>query len=99
MLFSPPVITATHLITPAINALFHTMGLKSLRPRRHMLSLSRKGVVVVAMVMVMIVVAEGEVDAVIIPILGTNRVPMAAPKILKMTNLQLMESRRKTERG
>ncbi len=64
-----------------------------------MLSLSRKGVVVVAMVMVMIVVAEGEVDAVIIPILGTNRVPMAAPKILKMTNLQLMESRRKTERG
>ena len=99
MLFSPPVITAAHLITPAINVLFHTMRPKSLRPRRHVLSLSRKGVVVVAVVMVVIVVAEGEVEAVIVPILGTNGVPMAAPKILKMINLQLMESRRKTERG
>jgi hypothetical protein len=56
-------------------------------------------VVVVAVVVVVIVVAEGEVEAVIIPILGTNGVPMAAPKILKMINLQLMELRRKTERG
>ncbi len=95
MLFSPPVITAVQLITPAINALFHAMRPKSLRPRRHVLSLSRKGVVVVAMVVVVIVVAEGEVEAVIVPILGTNGVPMAAPKILKMTNLQLMETRKK----
>ena len=91
MLFSPPVITAAHLITPAINALFHAMRPKSLRPRRHVLSLSRKGVVVMAVVVVVIVVAEGEVEAVIVPILGTNGVPMAAPKILKMINLQLME--------
>ena len=61
--------------------------------------MSRKGVVVVAVVVVAIVVAKGEVKAVIAPILGTNGVPMAAPKILKMTNLQLMESRRKTGRG
>ncbi len=98
MLFSPPVITAAHLITPAI-ALFHAMRLKSLRPKRHMLSLSRKGMVVVAVVLVVIVVAKGEVKAVIVPILGTNGVPMAAPKILKMINLQLIESRRKTEHG
>ncbi len=50
-------------------------------------------------VMVVIVVAKGEVEAVIVPILGTNGVPMAAPKILKMINLQLMESRRKMEPG
>jgi hypothetical protein len=99
MLFSLPVITAAHLITPTINALFHVMRPKSLRPRRHVLSLSKKGVVVVALVVVVIVVAKGEVKAVIVPILGTNGVPMTAPKILKMTNLQLMESRRKTERG
>ena len=99
MHFSPPVITEVHLITPAINAFFHMMRLKSLRPRRHVLSLSRKGVVVVAVVVVVIVVAEGEVQVVIVPILGTNGVPMAAPKILKMTNLQLMELRRKLERG
>ena len=99
MLFSPPVITAAHLITPAINALFHAMRPKSLRPKRHVLSLSRKGMVVVAMVVVVIIVAEGAVKAVIVPILGTSGVPMAAPKILKMTNLQLMESRRETERG
>ncbi len=99
MLFSPPVITAVHLITPAINALFHTMRLKSLKPRRHVLSLSRKGVVVVAVVVVVIVRAKGEVEVVIIQILGINGVPMVAPKILKMINLQLMESRRKTERG
>ncbi len=100
MLFSPPVITAAHLITPAINALFHAMRLKSLRPRRHVLSLSRKGMVVVAVVVVVIIVAKGEVKkVVIVPILGTNGVPMAAPKILKMINLQLMESRRKTECG
>ncbi len=99
MLFSPPVITAAHLITPAINALFHVIRPKSLRPRRHVLSLSRKGMVVVAVVMVVIVVAEGAFEAVIVPILGTNGVPMAAPKILKMANLQLMELRRKTERG
>ncbi len=99
MLFSPPVITAAHLITPAINALFHAMRPKSLRPRRHVLSLSRKGMVVVAMVMVVIVVAKGKVKVVIVPILGTNGVPMAALKILKMINLQLIESRRKTERG
>ncbi len=99
MLFSPPVITAAHLITPAINALFHAMRPKSLRPGRHMLSLSRKGVVVVAVVVVVIVVAKGEVEAVIVPILGTKGVPMAAPKILKMTNLQLMELRRKSEHG
>ncbi len=61
--------------------------------------MSRKGVVVMAVVVVVIVVAEGAVKAVIVPILGTNGVPMAAPKILKMTNLQLMESRRKTGRG
>ncbi len=99
MLFSLPVITVAHLITPAINALFHAMRTKSLRPRRRVLSLSRKGVVVVAVVMVVIVVAKGAVEVVIVPILGTNGVPMAAPKILKMTNLQLMESRRKMERG
>jgi hypothetical protein len=99
MLFSLPVITAVHLITPAINLLFHTMRPKSLKPRSHVLSLSRKGVVVVAVVMVGIVVAKGEVKAVIVPILGTNGVPMAAPKILKMTNLQLVESRRKTKCG
>ncbi len=64
-----------------------------------MLSLSRKGMVVVAVVMMVIVVAEGEVEAVIVPRLGTNGVPMAAPKIVKMIILQLMESRRKTERG
>ncbi len=64
-----------------------------------MLSLSQKGVVVVAVVVVVIVVAKGEVEAVIVPILGTNGVPMVAPKILKMTNLQLMELRRKLERG
>jgi hypothetical protein len=79
MLFSPPVITATHLITPAINALFHTMRPKLLRPRRHVLSLSRKDMVVVAAVVAVIIVAEGEVEAVIVPILGTDRVPMAAP--------------------
>jgi hypothetical protein len=79
MLFSPPVITAAHLITPAINALFHAMRPKSLRPRRHVLSLSRKGVVVVAVVVAVILVAEGEIEAVIVPILGTNGVPMAAP--------------------
>ncbi len=78
MLFSPPVITAAHLITPAINALFHAMRSKSLRPRRHMLNLSRKGVVVVAMVVAVIIVAKGEVEAVIVPILGSNGVPMAA---------------------
>ncbi len=99
MLFSPPVITAVHLITSAINALFHVMRPKSLGPRRHVLSLSRKGVVVVTMVVVVIVVAKGEVEAVIVQILGTTGVPMAAPKILKMINLQLMELRRKTERG
>ncbi len=99
MLFSPPVITAAHLIAPAINTLFHAMRPKSLRPRRHILSLSKKGVVVVAVVVVVVVVAKGEVKAVIVPILGTNGVPMAAPKILKMTNLQLMKSRRKTEHG
>jgi hypothetical protein len=44
-----------------------------------MLSFSRKGVVVVAVVVAVIVVAEGGVKAVIIPILGTNGVPMAAP--------------------
>jgi hypothetical protein len=99
MLFSPPVITAVHLITPVINALFHAMRPKSLRPRRHVLSLSRKGVVVVAVVVVMIVVAKGEVEAVIVPILGTNGVPMAPPKILKIINLQLTESRSKTECG
>jgi hypothetical protein len=99
MLFSPPVVTAAHLITPAINALFHAMRLKSLRPRRHVLTLSRKGVVVVAVVVMVIVVAEGEVEVVIVPIIGTNGVPMAAPKILKMINLQLMESRRKMECG
>ncbi len=99
MLFSPPVITAAHLITQAINALFYAMRPKSLRPRRHVLSLSRKGVVVVAVVMVVIVVAKGAVEAVIVPIVGTNEVPMAAPKILKMTYLQLMESRRKSECG
>ncbi len=64
-----------------------------------MLSLSRKGVVVMAVVVVVIVVAEGEVKAVIIPILGTNAVPVTAPKILKMINLQLMKPKRKTERG
>jgi hypothetical protein len=52
-----------------------------------------------AVVVVVIEVAEGAVKAVIVPILGTSGVPMAAPKILKMTNLQLMELRRKTERG
>ncbi len=78
MLFSPPVITEVHLITPAINALFHAMRPKSLMPRRHVLSLSRKGVVVVAVVMTVIVVAKGEVKAVIAPILGTNGAPMAA---------------------
>jgi hypothetical protein len=51
------------------------------------------------MVVVVIVVAKGEVEAVIVEILGTNGVPMVAPKILKMINLQLMELRRKTERG
>ncbi len=61
--------------------------------------MSRKGVVVVAVVMVVIVVAEGEVKAVIVPILGTSGEPMVAPKILKMINLQLMELRRKMERG
>jgi hypothetical protein len=61
--------------------------------------LSRKVVVVVAVVVVVIAVAEGAVKAVIVPILGTNGVPMAAPKFLKMTNLQLMELRRKPERG
>jgi hypothetical protein len=99
MLFSPPVITAVHLITPAINALFHAMRPKPLRPRRHVLSLSRKGMMVVAVVVVVIIVAKGEVEAVIVPILGTNGVPMAAPKILRMISLQLMESRRKTECG
>ncbi len=78
MLFSPPVITAAHLITPAINDLFHAMRPKSLRPRRHILSLSRKGMVVVAVVVVVIVVAKGEVETVIVPILGTNGVPMVA---------------------
>ncbi len=77
----------------------HAMKPKSLRPKRHVLSLSRKGVVVVAVVVVVIIVAKGEVKAVIVPILGTNGVPMAAPKILKMINLQLMELRRKMERG
>jgi hypothetical protein len=72
MLFSPPVITAVHLITPGINALFHALRLKSLRPRRQVLSLSRMGMVVVAVVVVVIVVAKGEVKAVIVPILGTN---------------------------
>jgi hypothetical protein len=38
MLFSLPVITVAHLITPAINALLHAMRPKSLRPRRHVLS-------------------------------------------------------------
>ncbi len=99
MLFSPPVVTVVHLITPAINALFHAMRPKSLRPRRHMLSLSRKGMVVVAVVMVVIVLAKGEVEVVIVPILGTNGVPMASPKILKMINIQLMELKRKMERG
>ncbi len=61
--------------------------------------MSRKGMVVVAVVVVVIVVAEEEVEVVIVPILRTNGVPMAAPKILKMTNLQLMELRRKTECG
>jgi hypothetical protein len=81
MLFSPPVKTAVHLITPVINALFHVMRPKSLRPRRHVLSLSRKGMVVVVMAMVVavIVMAKGEVKVVIVPILGTNGVPMAAP--------------------
>jgi hypothetical protein len=79
MLFSPPVITVAHLITPAINALFHTMRPKSLRPRRHVLSLSRKGMVVVAVVVAVITVAKREVEAVIVPILETNWVPMAAP--------------------
>jgi hypothetical protein len=55
--------------------------------------------VVMAVVVVVIVVAKGEVKVVIVPILGTNGVPMVALKILKMINLQLMESRRKTERG
>ncbi len=99
MFFSPPVITVVHLITPAINALFHAMRPKSLRPRRHVLSLSRKGVVVVAVIVVVIIVTKKEVKAVIVPILGTSEVPMAAPKILKMINLQLMESRRKTGHG
>ena len=62
-----------------------------------MLSLSRKGVVVVAVLVVVIVVAKGGVEAVIVPILGTNGVPMAASKILKMINLQLMELRKKME--
>jgi hypothetical protein len=80
MLFSPPVITVVQLITPAINALFHVMRPKSLRPRRYVLSLSRKGVVVLAVVMVVIVVAKGGGDeAVIVLILVTNGVPMAAP--------------------
>ncbi len=48
-----------HLITPGINALFHAMRPKSLRPKRHVLSLSRKGMVVMAVVLVVIVVAEG----------------------------------------
>jgi hypothetical protein len=99
MLFLPPVIAAAHMITPAINALFHTMRLKSLRPRRHVLSLSRRGVVVVAVIVVVNVVAEGEVKVVIIPILGINGEPMVALIILKMINLQLMESRRKMECG
>jgi hypothetical protein len=44
------------------------------------LSLSRKGMVVVAMVVAVIVVAKGEVKAVLIVlILETNGVPMAAP--------------------
>ncbi len=64
-----------------------------------MLSLSRKGVVVVAVVVVVTVLAKGEVEVVIVQILGTNGVPTAAPKILKMINLQLMELRRKMERG
>jgi hypothetical protein len=59
MLFSKPVITATHLTTPAINTLFHVMRLKSLRPRRHVLSLSRKGMVAMAVVMAVIIVAKG----------------------------------------
>ncbi len=67
----------------------------NIRPRRHVLSLSRKGMVVVAVVMVV----EGKVKAVIVPILGTNGVSMAASQLLKMINLQLIESRRKTERG
>jgi hypothetical protein len=36
--------------------------------------------VVVAVVVVVIVVAKGEVKVVIVPILGTNGVPTAAPK-------------------
>jgi hypothetical protein len=79
MLFLLPVITAAHLITPAINALFHVMRPKSLRPRRHVLSLSRKGMVVVVVVVAVIIVAKGEVEVVIVPILGTNGVPMVAP--------------------
>ncbi len=35
--------------------------------------------VVVAVVVAVVVVAKGEVKAVIVPILGTNGVPMAAP--------------------
>jgi hypothetical protein len=54
------------------------MRLKSLRPRRHILSLSRKGVVVMAVVVAVIIVAEGEVEVVILPMLRTNVVPMAA---------------------
>ncbi len=50
-----------------------------------------------AVVVVVIVVAEGVVEVVIVPILGINGVPMVAPKILKMINLQLMELRRKTK--
>ncbi len=41
--------------------------------------MSRKDMVVVAAVVAVIIVAEGEVEAVIVPILGTDRVPMAAP--------------------
>ncbi len=55
--------------------------------------------VAMAVVVVVIVVVKGEVEAVIVPILGTNGVPMAALKILKMISLQLMKSRRKTECG
>jgi hypothetical protein len=88
MLLTPPVITAAHLTTSAINAHFCATTPRLQRPRRPVLRLSRQiTVVVVVGVVAVVVVAGREVKVAIILSHGINRGPMVSPHTPVKTKL------------
>jgi len=94
LLFLFHVTTAAHRTTLPMYALIPVMRPKSRRLKKPAIRPSGRVVAVAVAVAVAVVVAaaEGEVGAVITPILGTNGVPMVTPNV--PIKSQVMESRR-----